>query len=66
MCVEDHHTILKASEDLDKAFSKTLDAVNDLSLMPGTGNELMLALQQLERVTRYLQRKAKVIARTQP
>lgn len=66
MCVEDHHTILKASEDLSKAFSKHLNAVYDLKLAPGLDNDVMVSLAEIERVARYLKRKANVIARTQP
>jgi len=66
MCVEDHHTILKADEDLRKAFHEVLNGVRDLHLTPGTDNDVMVGLQKLERVSRFLQRKANVIARTQP
>lgn len=64
--IEEHIVILKANEDLKKAFAKTLVAVRDLNLAPGLDNEVMQGLQDIERVARYLHRKAKVIARTQP
>ena len=66
MCVEDHHTILKVSEDLNKAFGKVLTEMLDLGLNDDSKKELMIAMQELERVARYLDRKAKVVARTQP
>lgn len=64
--IEEHIVIFKAEEDLRKAFSKTLVAVRDLHLAPGADNEVMRGLQDIERVARYLHRKATVIARTQP
>jgi len=66
MCVEDHHTILKASEDLDKAFDELLNEMRELNLTPGLDNGVMVALQKIERVSRFLKRKANVIASTQP
>jgi hypothetical protein len=66
MCVEDHHTIFKASEDLDKAFDELLNEVRELNLAPGLDNGVMVALQKIERVSRFLKRKANVIASTQP
>ncbi len=66
MCVENHHTILKASEDLTKAFSEHLNAIYSLNLPPGSDHETMASLQKIERVARYLKRKANDIARTQP
>lgn len=66
MCVEDHHTILKAAEDLGKAYSKHLSALYDLTATDGLNNEVMVSLAEVERVARYLKRKANVIGRTQP
>lgn len=66
MCVEDHHTILKTDEDLRRAFHEVLNEVRDLHLTSGTDTGLMIALQKIERVSRFVQRKANVIASTQP
>lgn len=66
MCVENHHTILKASEDLNKHLSKLVAEISDLGLHDGSHGELLLAVQNLQRVARRLERKAQVIARTQP
>lgn len=65
-CVDNHHTILKTSEDLKKALSKHVSALHTCDVEPVLDDGVMTTLTQLQRIARRLERKANVIARTQP
>lgn len=66
MCVEDHHTILHASESLSAAVQRINKRLPQIQISPEDLTILKLHLATVESVADFLEEKANVIAETQP